>query len=653
MLTLLLSAVVTLAAADVHTNSNLNQVILHHSDFDLTVNFSEKRILGSVLHTMSLIEGNVVDLDAKKLSIETVKVGCNKTLSDAMVVTGAKVETGRTGDAYGSKLSIPLPDLKCFGPKKNFYVWIKYSSAVGTGALSWLDGSQTESGKPFMFSQNQPIGAREWMPTQDSPAARFKYDARVKVVAAPGVAEDLGILMSAADLGGKVQRGTAKFSANRVSIPAYLLGIAVGDLEFRGIGPRTGVYAQPQVVAAAARELVPLEKALAVAERLYGKYIWGRYDSVVLPFSFPYGGMEHPNITFLNPSIIAGDRSLIHVPIHELTHSWSGNQVTNESWNDFWLNEGINTYIEHRVVHETLGHDLAQSTLSSSVREAKTQVEEVIAEAAKEKAPPMVAALKGTLKSTDDPELASSGIPYGRGAFFIHSVASRMGVAKMDAFLKSYFAEKREKTVSTEEFLKMLRVAVLSDVSLPGAEYDALVKTFVYTDAWPSVPPVESIASAEGKVVEGLVKTFESRPLNSAELKQLLGVSPVAFVDFIESIGDSEVKIPADRVAAFGSAVSMQKFRSAMIRSRWIATQFKRGIDAGSAAKQFVHEFGRTYLISPVYRAWAGVDCRAARAALTENSARYMEIARKKIGRALETAPVPCAPVGEPGSAKP
>jgi hypothetical protein len=270
------------------------------------------------------------------------------------------------------------------------------------------------------------------------------------------------------------------------------------------------------------------------------------------------------------------------------------------------------------------------------VREAKTQVDEVIADAAKEKAAPMVAALKGTLKSTDDPELASSGIPYGRGAFFIHSVASRMGVARMDAFLKSYFAENREKTVSTEEFLKMLRVAVLSDVALPGAEYDALVKTFVYTDAWPSVPTVDSIASKEVKVAEELAHILDSRALTAPEVKQVLSISPVAFVDFIEFVGDSTAKIPAARVSELGTALSIHKFRSAMIRSRWLVTQFKKGIDAGVPAKDYVHQYGRTYLIAPVYGAWAGLDCVSAKAAFESNSPRYMEIARKKIGKVLK-----------------
>ena len=133
-------------------------------------------------------------------------------------------------------------------------------------------------------------------------------------------------------------------------MPPYLIALAVGDIAFRPLGPRTGVYAEPAVVEKAASEFADLEKMVDAAEELCGPYRWGRYDVLVLPPSFPFGGMENPRLTFATPTVLAGDRSLTSLVAHELAHSWSGNLVTNATWSDFWLNEGFTTYFENRIM---------------------------------------------------------------------------------------------------------------------------------------------------------------------------------------------------------------------------------------------------------------------------------------------------------------
>src|SRR6185436_14049891 len=138
-------------------------------------------------------------------------------------------------------------------------------------------------------------------------------------------------------------------------IPSYLIALAAGDLAFRSLGPRSGVYAEPSVVDAAAFEFADTEPMIHAVEELYGPYRWGRYDLLVLPPSFPFGGMENPRLTFATPTILSGDRSLVNLVAHELAHSWSGNLVTNATWNDFWLNEGFTVYFERRIMEEVSG----------------------------------------------------------------------------------------------------------------------------------------------------------------------------------------------------------------------------------------------------------------------------------------------------------
>ena len=133
---------------------------------------------------------------------------------------------------------------------------------------------------------------------------------------------NLMALMSAENLTEKTENGVYEFKMTQ-PIPSYLLALAVGDVEFRSVGEHTGVYATPDLIDAAEYEFAEMENLLVAAEGLYGKYSWERYDLLVLPAAFPFGGMENPRLTFATPTIIAGDRSLVSLVAHELAHSWS------------------------------------------------------------------------------------------------------------------------------------------------------------------------------------------------------------------------------------------------------------------------------------------------------------------------------------------
>ena len=305
---------------DAHSFSQPWEVAVEHLDLDLDVDFENQVISGRASLQLDNRTGtDTLILDTRGLEIEAV------SLDDGEETT---FDLGAEEEGLGQPLTVLVrPDTEV--------VHVDYSTTAGADAVQWLSPEQTTGGEhPFLFTQSQAILARTWVPLQDTPGVRFTYDARVRVPA------ELLALMSAENPTAKNDTGTYRFSMPQ-AIPSYLMALAVGDLEFRSLGEQSGVYAEPGVVAAAAEEFAETPEMIDAAEELYGPYLWGRYDILVLPPAFPFGGMENPRLTFATPTILAGDRSLVALIAHELGHSWSGNLVTNANWDDFWLNEGI------------------------------------------------------------------------------------------------------------------------------------------------------------------------------------------------------------------------------------------------------------------------------------------------------------------------
>ena len=324
---------------DGHSFANPGEVVVRHLDLDWDVRFDRRTLDGSAtLHVERVVEGaDALRLDTRDLSITAVELSDNGadwtqtpfTLGDADPILGAPLEVTLSETAT--------------------QVRIAYTTSPGASGVQWLEPAQT-AGKthPFMFTQSQAIHARSWIPLQDTPGVRVTYTATVRTPRA------LRAVMSAAHDAETPLDGEFRFEM-RQPIPSYLIALAVGDLAFRSMGARTGVYAEPSVVESAAAEFDDTEAMMTAIERLYGPYRWERYDLLVLPPSFPFGGMENPRLTFATPTVIAGDKSLVALVAHELAHSWSGNLVTNATWRDFWLNEGVTVYLERRILEEVFG----------------------------------------------------------------------------------------------------------------------------------------------------------------------------------------------------------------------------------------------------------------------------------------------------------
>jgi aminopeptidase N len=478
-------------AVDTHSFARPLEARVTHVALDLTVDFDARRIGGTAtLDIDRKPDAKEIVLDDAGLEIQGVTDGSKHPLP---------FKVGARDPNLGAPLTIGLqPDTR--------RLVITYRSAPDAGALLWLTPQQTAGKKmPFLFSQGEAIENRSWIPTQDSPGVRQTWEAAIHVPAG------MTVVMSAPRIEQPITQGGESVFNFRMdhSVASYMIAIGVGDLAFKSLGPRTGVWAEPVTLDAAARELTDTEKMVAAAEKLYGPYRWGRYDVLVLPPSFPYGGQENPNMTFLTPTFIAGDKSLVSLVAHELAHSWSGNLATNAVWNDFWLNEGMTTYAEGRIVEELYGKKAAEEHAALSI----DAMNKAVAEAGGPTSPDtrLHLDLKGR-----HPDEGLSDISYEKGAEFLRTVEAIVGRDRFDTWLKGWFDRHAFQPVTSAMFLADIRANLVNgDKAL---EDKLMLDRWVYQPGIPSnmVRPPAGTFSEQDKAAAVFAKVA-ARPQSWGE----------------------------------------------------------------------------------------------------------------------------------------
>jgi aminopeptidase N len=445
---------------DNHSYAEPEKAIVKHLDLQLAVNFNEKKLSGVAIWSIDNVsKGNEIIFDNNGLNIQKI------TLGEDEVETNYSF--GAADSLLGSAIHIAIkPETR----KVNIY----YSTKPDAIALQWLTPEQTTDKKsPYLFTQSYSIWARSWLPCQDAPGIRFTYNATIK---AP---KQLMAAMSAEGPRKKQKDGIYNFKQIN-PIPAYLTALVIGDIQFKAIDYRTGIYAEPSMIDKAAWEFADMGKMVNVAESLYGPYRWGRFDVVVAPPSFTFSGMENPNLVLLNTALVAGDRSLIGTVVHELAHFWSGNLVTNASWNDFWLNEGITTYVTNRIQELLYGVEVAEMETVLS----RTQLYNAIERLGEDNPDThLYLDLKGR-----NPDEALTAIPYKKGFAFLQTIENIVGRQRFDAFLKNYFDTHTFQSHTTEQFLSALREELIqNDTSL---EKRLQLNDWVYKGKIPDNLPV-------------------------------------------------------------------------------------------------------------------------------------------------------------------
>ena len=554
---------------DPHSFAKTNEAVAKHLSWKAKIDFDTKVISAVATWTIeNKSNSGQVIFDTRDLIIENIMVDGN-TSSDY------KLADTIAGQSFlGSALIVDIPT-------SAKTVSITYKTSEGAAALQWLNAEQTRDKKfPFLFTQSQAILCRTWIPCQDGPGVRFTFDAQVEVP------KGMIALMSAENPQKINEDGVYHFKMEQ-PIPSYLMSLAVGDLAFKSVGNETGVYAEPSFVEACAWELSDMQNMLESAEKLYGKYQWGRYDVIVLPPSFPFGGMENPRITFATPTIIAGDKSLVALVAHELAHSWSGNLVTNANWNDFWLNEGFTVYFENRIMEAVYGKDYADML---QVLEYEGLVETVKDFGATSPDTHLKLKLEGR-----DPDEGVSDIAYNKGAYFLRLLESKVGREKWDVFVNGYFTTNAFSVMTTEDFIIYLNKNLIE----PNKEKfaDVNIDEWIYGPGIPANCP--KVVSARFEKVDVILQGLSSE--NNIPVDQVKSWSTHEWLRFIYQLPDD---ISLEKMVYLDGLFKFTGTGNSEIADAWYELAIKRNYSvAYPAIDTFLCSVGRRKFLTPLYKA--------------------------------------------------
>ncbi|MEO9967627.1 MAG: M1 family metallopeptidase [Reichenbachiella sp.] len=565
------SAIMDTNMADGHSYAKPNEAVVTHLNWKAEVNFELQKILASASLTLKTAEdATQLILDTKDLSIKSVTNGNNEELSFVL---------GEVMPHIGAPLTIDITP-----STKN--VIVTYETSQEAEALQWLEPSQTtDKASPFLFTQSQAILARSWVPIQDSPGIRFTYEAEVTVPT------ELLALMSASNPTEKNESGVYTFEMKQ-AIPAYLLALSVGDIEFSSLGDRSGVYAEPSVLAKAASEFEDLEKMISAAEALYGPYRWDRYDIIVLPSSFPFGGMENPRLTFATPTILAGDKSLTSLVAHELAHSWSGNLVTNANWNDFWLNEGFTVYFEYRIMEAVYGRDYSEMLALLSLQDLKAEIADMKA-AGSYKDTSLKLDLEGR-----NPDDGMTSIAYDKGYFFLRLLEETVGREKFDSFLKEYFTSNSFKSMTTKGFIEKLQTQLFDayELDIEPAFYEA----WIYSPDLPENCPTP--VSDKFENVDKALATWQANQ-SKEELQSAHNSDDWSTHEWLRFVRGLPEGLTLEQMTALDLAFGFTSTGNSEIFDAWailiIANKYEAGYEP---LEKFLINTGRRKFLMPLYR---------------------------------------------------
>ena len=559
------------AAHDEYSYAEPGKVKTTDLALDLAIDFDRKQIGGTATYSLDWVDpkATALVLDTRDLTIEKVE-GAGKDGQFAPL----QYELATADPLLGSKLTVQVPE-------RNASVRIAYHTSPEASGLQWLAPSMTEGKQqPFMFSQSQQIHARSWVPLQDTTQVRFTYSAHVT---AP---RNAMVLMSADNDPGAPRDGDYSFSMPQ-KIPSYLLAIAAGDLVFKPISGRSGVWAEPAMVDKAQAEFEDTEKMIQTAEALYGPYRWGRYDILVLPPSFPYGGMENPRLTFATPTVIVGDKSLVSLVAHELAHSWSGNLVTFATSRDAWLNEGVTSYVENRLVEALYGKD--QADMESAI--ARGELKDEFTDANKP-----LQRLSVKPGDLDDPDNNLTGTVYTKGAWFMQDLEQRFGRDRFDAFLRGYFDHFAFQSITTTQFRDYAKANLLD--KYPGIVGQAAFDAWLYQPGIPATAP--QVRSQRFSVVDAARIAWNGT--GKLPVPQITAAwSTQEWVRFLEGMPET---LSPERMAALDAAYHFTGTPNGEIAQRWYPLAVRSGYHAADGEMAaFMQRVGRRKLIMPIYNA--------------------------------------------------
>ncbi|KAI9228571.1 MAG: peptidase family M1-domain-containing protein [Piptocephalis tieghemiana] len=618
-----LASALSTSSVDPATYANVDEVQTRHLHLDLKVDFAQKALSGSVR----------LQLQALKTPVRQVTLDTRALLVDRVEVQGKECpfKLHEPSKAFGSALNIPLvqPLTK---EGEEVEVVVHYQTTEASPAIQWLDPAQTVGkAHPYLFTQCQAIHARSLVPCQDSPAVKLTYSASIT---APS---PLRVLMSALGKGsGPAKSGpegwvTYHFD-QATRMPSYLIAMVVGNLEGREVGPRTTVWSEPEVVAEAEWEFQETEKFLATGESLLTPYEWGRYDLLVLPGSFPYGGMENPCLTFVTPTLLAGDRTLVDVVAHEIAHSWTGNLVTTQNWEHFWLNEGWTVFVERKIMGRLHGEPERQFSAILGLSALRESVQHF---GPTNPLTALVPDLHGM-----DPDDAFSSIPYEKGFHLLYYLETLLGGPKVfEPYMRAHVQEFQGKSIQTSQWKDFLYQYF---ASVEGGKEKVALLDQVDWATWlkaPGMPPVENkFDPTLAEKATTLAKRWEKEgqealDFSSKDLDEFNSNQKVLFLDHLSS---QEKPMPHAKLALMEELYQLTSVRNCEVRFAWQMLGLKASYDPiYGPVQKFLGEQGRMKYVRPLYRALNQCDPSLAKEIFKENRSSYHPIATRMIEKDL------------------
>lgn len=554
-----------MARLDPHSFADLEQGVTEHLHLELSVDFVEKRISGRARFDLREPVQGPFDLDTRAVSVEACRTGDG---------VGIPFKLGERDEILGSRLRL-LP------PEGTRSFAIDFATTSGSTALDWLAPAQTAGGKlPYVYSQCQPHHARSIFPCQDTPRVRFKYSAEITVP------EGFAAVMGAAP-GGEVSGRTGGTTTFRFEmpqpIPSYLTAFAVGGIASQDLSDRVRIYAEPAVLERAAWEFADVERMITVAERIFGPYEWERYDMLVMPFSFPYGGMENPRLTFLTPTLLAGDRSLVNVVAHELAHSWTGNLVTNATMEDFWINEGFTVWAERRILEALVDPEYA--ALHAAIGRIS------LGEAFERFGADSPYTRLNTPLTGVDPDEVYSEVPYEKGFLFVTLLERTAGRESWDRVVRRYMDRFRFTSITSEELLAFI------EEELPGLPDRVRAKEWIYGPGLPDNAPkfesprLNAVSRLAGGWERGLKPTAEDVAQWTPEEWQL-------YLKWLPR------RIPADGCRYLDDTFGLTASGNYEILVNWLVLAVRSGFEPVlGRVREVLTTVGRQKYLRPLYQA--------------------------------------------------
>ncbi|MFK8028912.1 MAG: M1 family metallopeptidase [Gammaproteobacteria bacterium] len=595
-------------AKDVHSFARPNDARVSNVMLDLDVDFDSRQLRGtaqlSVIRKAGIRE---LWLDTRDLSISAAE------LVQGSVRTPLRFRMGEVDPNLGQALIVSLPP-----GGTELEVAIEYASSPAASGLQWLTPEQTAGKKqPFLFTQSQAIHARSWIPLQDTPGVRVTYSATLRVP------PQLRAVMSAANdtTSQKNARGEYSFEMPQ-AIPAYLIALGVGDLVFEPMSKRTGIFAEPSLAQAAAAEFADTERMLVISEELYGPYRWGRYDLLILPPSFPFGGMENPRLSFITPTVIAGDKSLVSLIAHELAHSWSGNLVTNGTWRDLWLNEGFTSFLTTRIMEAVYGKDRADMEYFLDYQGLNDELKDT-------PEPDQILAIDLTGRDPDD---VFSSVPYTKGQMFLGWLEMRFGREKFDVFLRSYFDEFSFQSISTDKFITYLSANLID--RYPGTVSHSEVKQWIFE---PGVPDASMVPVSDAF---NEVDDQSAAWLDGSVRLEALETSNWSVHEWLYFLNNLPGDLTLTQLRELDRVFSLTDSRNNEIVHSWMRHVIRHDYRPGFARlESYLLEIGRRKLITPLYEDLTRTEAHLAFAKDVYMRARagYHPLAQGTVDRILST----------------